>query len=150
MADTPTSRLRSQAATGAVLTNDNGNRMRPSDERKAELTSKALELYDLNNAANAAKKKYDDKRAELLKEFKDAGIASLDIPGTVPLVAEITANVRDVVDTIKLYEVVGHDKFMEVAKVGKGDVEKKIGKDIAVQCCSEVVGDDNISVKVKK
>lgn len=122
----------------------NVKQLSPMDEIKRDI----LRLEECRVIKNATAKEYDVLRASLLARFEQLKLTEVTAAGEsealnaflevrgyteAPGGGEVT-----VLDPATLRGIVGDAKFMEVAKVGKGDAEAAFGKNVVAQASKTV------------
>lgn len=112
-----------------------------------------------NVAMNAAKRITDKEKKLLWPEMSEAGFVIGDggftekvtIGGMVrEFRAEIVEPDKQKVDVVKLLELVGKDKFMEIVSATQDAVTDAVGGNILNQCLVTVKGDVTLSIKEVK
>lgn len=124
----------------------------PAEDLSGKLRRMIVSVFMAKKSANTAKSDYDKQRKELLGFMKNNKISKEVVEGAeingmqVSLQAELETPVSEKADIEKLYKLIGHEAFMKIAKVGKGDVEAVAGKAVWEQVKSVSEGEENVTV----
>ncbi len=112
----------------------------------------ALEYYEANKEANAAKAKADKARKALYAEMKQQGIDAFffDVKtgsSNVPMQAFLNTPMSDVPNVNQLKKELKPDVFMAVISATKKSVEAIGGKALLAKVCVSTPGEENVYVK---
>lgn len=137
--------------------------MAKPSRRRATTTTKAVDTAEIealmqryneeNKAANAARRKADMTRAELLEVMDHAQVAKHAMEVLVNrkpklLAAEVGNSQLQKIDTDKLYKNVDLPTFMQCVSATQKAVTEYAGSAIAARCTYTDTGTRNVSVKL--
>lgn len=114
------------------------------------------EFYRENDAANSAARKAEKAREQLLAAMTAQGLTvhtceAVNSAGqSLPLVANIKASEREVMDIQKLKALVTGEVFEKCISASKKAVEEHAGTAVATAAAIVRKGEPNVSVKVRK
>lgn len=114
------------------------------------------EFYKENSASNAAARKAEKAREQLLAAMTKEGLtvhtceATNSAGQSLPLVANIKASEREVMDIQKLKTLVTGDVFDKCISASKKAVEEHAGTAVATAAAVVRKGEPNVSVAVRK
>lgn len=115
----------------------------------------AQEFLRENATANAAANRAKKARAALFAKMKSHGITSrelvVELAGhSVPVIAQVSASTRNVIDVPALAKLVGEAKVIPLASMSQDACTSAFGGAITAQVLKETTGEENVSVKVVK
>ena len=119
-------------------------------EAEVSVEDLIAQVFKLNIEQNEIQGKYRKARAKLLRQMRDKGVAEVKAKGDfgIELVALVAKPTLTKIDVVKLKAYIGETRFMEVVSASKTAVTEKVGSEIAEQCETTELGEENVTVKL--
>lgn len=119
------------------------------DVQDKQLNRHIHDLFLLNEKKKEADREYNKARKDLLDEMNSLRIKSKKVrlsDGRV-FEAKIEATTRDIIDVEKFSALVDKKTFILCASVTKTEAKKHVAGSLVEECCTTVIGEENVSVK---